>query len=172
MDLPFCHLFRRRCAPGEALSAADFTLMERFWSSVDRSPTCWVWAGAAFGSGYGSISIDGSSELAHRVAWILAHGQIPDGLWVLHVCDNPLCVRPSHLFLGTPADNMADKVAKGRQARGASVGAKLTAVDVMNIRRRHAAGGVTQASLSAEYGVYVGHLITGRTWKHLPMVAP
>jgi hypothetical protein len=101
---------------------------ERFWSKVDRSgPTpphmpelgnCWVWTRSRFRSGYGCVCIEGKTMRAHRVAWELAHGRIPAKLWVLHKCDNAACVRIDHLFIGTTDANMADMVAKGRQAAG------------------------------------------------------
>jgi hypothetical protein len=98
------------------------TLAERFWSKVDRrgSGECWPWTASCDLYGYGRIwAGDGSETVlkAHRVAWELAAGEpVPAGLWVLHSCDNPVCVNPAHLWLGTHDDNMRDMNEKGRQA--------------------------------------------------------
>lgn len=109
----------------------------RFWAKVDRSDGCWEWRGHTC-LGYGHFKTDGLDRKAHRVSFEFHHGTIPDGLKVLHRCDNTRCVNPAHLFLGTQADNIRDMVTKGRQ-RGA-VGArnhraKLTDVDVVAIRQ-------------------------------------
>lgn len=91
----------------------------RFWSKacvLDESE-CWEWQGSRNWQGYGWAQPSGKNRGAHRVAWLLTHGSIPDGLWVLHHCDNPPCVNPSHLFLGTATDNERDKVRKGRHHR-------------------------------------------------------
>ncbi len=92
---------------------------ERLWEKVDRSGDCWIWKGAISNKGYGSFRFNNKTELAHRVAWILVNGPIPDGVGdhgtcVLHSCDNPRCVNPAHLFLGTQVDNINDMVRKGR----------------------------------------------------------
>lgn len=89
---------------------------ERFWRRVPRSEGCWEWRGARHPRlGYGKFSVSRNTNIpAHRAAWLFEHGEIPQGMRVLHKCDNPPCVRPDHLFLGTQTDNMRDCAAKGR----------------------------------------------------------
>lgn len=89
------------------------TNKERFWSKVDFSYECWVWTGTKAG-GYGRFYLNRRMMPAHRYSWTETSGPIPDGLMVLHKCDNPSCVRPDHLFLGTQSDNMLDASAKNR----------------------------------------------------------
>lgn len=88
--------------------------LDRFMGKVDASGDCWVWTGSVAPNGYGRFFLDGKVVYAHRAAYELTHGTIPDGLYVCHHCDNPRCVQPDHLFLGTPSDNALDKVQKGR----------------------------------------------------------
>lgn len=89
--------------------------LDRFWEKVDRSGDCWTWIPTArSGFGYGKFAINRTMINAHRASWILNFGEIPDGRFVLHKCDNPPCVRPDHLFLGTHTDNMRDMLSKGR----------------------------------------------------------
>lgn len=96
------------------------TIGERFWAKVQKTATCWLWTATRNPKGYGLFKIAGTCRPAPRVAWELLHGPIPDGFYVCHTCDNPPCVKPAHLFLGTPTDNARDRVAKGhhRTPRG------------------------------------------------------
>lgn len=129
---------------------------------------CWLWTAAVDGKGYGAFRME-KMEQAHRASWLLHHGPIPDGMCVCHKCDTPLCVNPSHLFLGTNLDNMRDRDRKGRAAKrdGEKCGtSKLTEADVMAIR---VAGGLHR-EIAASFGVSretVGEIRRGVTWKHV-----
>jgi hypothetical protein len=159
----------------------------RLWSRVifRGSTDCWEFQSLKT-DGYGQIWVNGRMMLAHRVAYELEHGSIPEGLDALHHCDNPCCINPEHLFLGTKADNVADMVAKGRQAKGERNGmrlhperrprgerhgsAKVTAEQVRDLRARFAAGGITQTQLAREAGISryaLSLLLSGRTWAHV-----
>jgi hypothetical protein len=90
-------------------------LSVRFWRFVEKTESCWLWRGGRISkTGYGTTSVMRKRILAHRASWELHNGPIPSGLWVLHTCDNPICVNPAHLFLGDRADNMRDAFQKGR----------------------------------------------------------
>ncbi len=158
----------------------------RLWQRVDMNPDgCWLFKGAAK-SRYGRIQFRDRLDLAHRVAWILTYGEIPDGMWVLHKCDVPKCVRPDHLFLGTPKENVEDMMAKGRHYHGDEqwtrkhpervprgeemVTSKLTEGQVRRIRDRFAAGGVSKNRLAREEGVShptIRRIIARKVWKHI-----
>lgn len=120
------------------------------------------------GDGYGQFRVKGVAFLAHRLAYMLAYGPIPDGLVVRHACDNPACVNPSHLELGTHGDNAKDRATRGRGARGERHGnAKLTAQQVRDIRDKRAAG-VKLKPLAQEYGVHISlisQIANGKMWK-------
>jgi hypothetical protein len=154
--------------------------IDRFWSRVDRSggpDACWEWQGAQRPTGYGNLWIRGTYQSAHRVAYLIHSSKQPGNLCVCHHCDNPCCVNPRHLFLGTHADNCADMVQKGRSTRrrprpyASKPGiqnprAKLTEDQVRAIR---AATG-TQESIAARFGISrrsVGFIRRREHWKHL-----
>lgn len=109
---------------------------ERFWSKVKKTDYCWIWTASELGKGYGSFSIprsirkkgEGHSIKAHRVSWTIHFGKIPKGLCVLHKCDNRKCVNPSHLFLGTVADNNKDMWEKGRGVIPTKLSTALVAI--------------------------------------------
>lgn len=113
---------------------------ERFWERLDRSGECWTWSGAATPYGYGKTTWRGVHVYAHRLAFELANGAVPEGMFVCHRCDNPTCCRPDHLFLGTPSDNVADRDEKGRHGTKAKGVPRLTNGDVIAARRRYAEG--------------------------------
>lgn len=150
----------------------------RFWMNVDSgAPSgCWEWSGYTFKAGYGGISIGGTMVYAHRLSYELHYGPITNGLCVLHRCDNPKCVRPDHLFLGTRRENAADRDSKGRQAKGEASGpAKLRESEVLAIRelyrryrRRARVARGLNSFLSRWFGVAaqtVGEVASGVTWR-------
>lgn len=155
----------------------DSTIRARFWSKVDRSggpDACWLWTATVKSTGYGEIKYRGVHWGAHRLAYVLEVGPIPDGMWVLHRCDNRRCVNPAHLFLGTHTDNMRDASGKGR-IRGFESGenhphAVLTADQVRAIRNLHAAGGKTYSEIGRELGIapeLVRPIVLRRSWRHM-----
>lgn len=150
-------------------------LVERFWEKVDKKSDneCWLWTSASTGR-YGVIWNNREREVyAHRFSWILANGEIPDGMFVCHKCDVPLCVNPTHLFLGTATDNMQDMIRKGRgpnQYGEANPAAKLTEQKVRQIKWLHRIGAGGQAKIAKFYGICrenVRDILKGKTWKHV-----
>lgn len=141
---------------------------ERFWGKVEKTAGCWLWTEGTNGRGYGRFYATSLRRQvpAHRFAFKLQFGSIPRGLVVCHACDVPLCVNPSHLFLGTQAENMADAVNKGRMRPGI---VKLSPADIPCIRWRLAAGELQQA-IAADYGVSspaISRIATGSTWRRV-----
>ena len=147
----------------------------RFWSKVDKGGECWLWTGYRLPSGYGQFTIQRFIKLrAHRFSYELGYGRIPDGLHVCHRCDNPPCVRPDHLFLGTDADNLHDMEQKGRRAatHGEQNGnCKLSFSEVVSMRQMYAGGGVSYLALAQRFGVsqtQVKDIILRRKWANAP----
>lgn len=151
---------------------------ETFWSRVRKSKDgCWLWTLSQSTHGYGQQWHAGKIWRCHRLAWVLTHGPIPKGQCVCHRCDNPLCVRIDHLFLGTQRENLRDMLKKGRR-RPRSIGqwigsrnvrAKLTENDVRAIRSEYAAGSSLR-KLSAKFGIAhtaIASVLHRRTWAHV-----
>ena len=145
------------------------TTLERFEDKFIKSIGCWEWRASKGNKGYGQFLINGQIRQAHRVSYQLYVGEIPEGLYVCHRCDNPGCVNPSHLFLGTQTDNMRDCENKGRGVHPSGEQhyfAKLTEKQVAEIRARRN-DGTTQTDLANEYGVSqptISHIFCGDTW--------
>lgn len=149
-----------------------------FWSRVAMDNTsddpCWLWMGATNIGGYGCGRTAQGPYLSHRVAWSCVNGPIPDGLYVLHRCDNRLCVNPAHLFVGTHDANMHDMRDKGRR-RGLLVGSALrntplTERDIPIICTL-AHIGCTHKEIAGRYGVKepaIWKIVNGRSWEHVP----
>lgn len=159
-----------------------FRASQRFQAKVEKSDGCWIWQGARAGGSlkYGIIAFHRKTVNAHRLSWILAFGEIPKGMMVLHRCDVPLCVNPEHLFLGTAMDNIRDMIAKGRNALGAAlkhpsqVGegnhqAKLSEETVRRIKERGLLG-ATPSQIFTEFGIPKANawaILRGKSWKHV-----
>lgn len=139
--------------------------IDRFWGNVDKEKSktsydgkrCWEWTAGCTSTGYGQFLIEKKKYKPHRISYFLYFGELPDDLGVLHHCDNPVCVRPDHLFLGTPKENMNDKVSKGRQSHGENhYASKLSDKQIDEIRRRYKFRDKTGNSgrdLAREFGV-------------------
>lgn len=151
--------------------------MERFWSKTSLGETgCMEWTGSRFRTGYGRFRLKGRTQSAHRVAYELSVGPIPDGMLICHRCDNPPCVNPDHLFVGTKSDNAADMIRKGRhwivtdpsrRRTGADAHRATLTVDAVRtvfVLRRE---GLSQRAIAKSVGTTQGHvsrILNGKTW--------
>jgi hypothetical protein len=159
---PWCGA--RRWQTGDMTSMSE-SIVTRFWSKVEKTDGCWLWRASVRADGYGQFAIrHGEIVLAHRFAYEAVHGPIPPGRQhcVCHTCDTPACVNPSHLWLGTPLDNVTDCISKERKAppiRGEQhSGAKITDAQVNQIRRLYATGEYRQSVLGRMFNVNPGHI--------------
>jgi len=162
---------RRYCSTFCRSASGRRSFYDHFWNSVTKGPTCWEWNKTRQPFGYGRVYTSSThAEMAHRVSWMLFNGPIPDGLFVLHRCDNPPCVRPDHLFLGTIRDNQVDSMNKGRNVRGTmNPRAKLDPDKVRSIRALYASG-QTKESIAAMFGVsspVIRGIVNGTGWSHV-----
>lgn len=147
----------------------------RFWEKVNviDAESCWEWEGSGNGEGYGRLRVSGKGVVAHRFSWEIHFGKIDDGLFVCHHCDNPACVNPNHLFLGTNQDNMIDMVKKGRNSprRGVKNNkAKLTPDKVRKIRSLYREGELSQYAIAKMFGVgqpCIKDVVNHNTWRHI-----
>lgn len=159
------------------------SLRQRFEQKFTKGSDseCWIWNAARSDNGYGKIRVSIVDEFgmlkhfgcyAHRVSYELYVAKIEDGKHVLHTCDNPPCVNPSHLFIGTNTDNILDRMNKGRSTLGSrNKMSKLTEDSVRRIRAMYAAGGMTYQLLADEFGVGAAailKIIRRQRWKHIP----
>lgn len=150
----------------------------RFWRYVNKTESCWLWTGATRDFGYGVINMggrNGKAERAHRLSWILHNGEIPENMCVCHICDNPLCVNPDHLFLGTRDDNNKDMQQKGRydkvkRPKGEKHGqSKLDNTQVIALREERL-NGANYKSLAEKYQISIAsaqRIATRKSWKHI-----
>ncbi len=161
------------------------SLAERFWKKVVKlgDDKCWSWLGATSAKGYGMIGNGGrgsGNTSAHRASFLIHHGSIPDGLHVLHKCDNPPCTNPNHLFAGTPKDNTQDMMGKQRHftitkpdrvARGERSGtAKIKDNQVALILSEYGEGKISQRALAKKYDVNqatILRILQRKTWRHV-----
>ena len=158
------------------MSVARLPDEDRFWRKVARVPDgCWNWTASTIVGNRGQIGVSTKggfrkNYLASRVAFTFANGDIPDGMVVMHTCDNPLCCRPSHLVVGTQKDNLQDMSQKFRGMHGSrSYHAKITEAQAIEMRERRAAGWPQQA-LADAYGLTQGTvsvLLNRKTWRHV-----
>lgn len=164
-DRSFCsgacrtkHAIRVRCQKQKEQAP------DRFWSFVRKTRRCWLWTASTKAGGYGQFSFGGKRWLAHRLAWFLTHGSVPSGVDVCHKCDNPTCVRPDHLFLGTGGDNARDSVSKGRHhAHPVAYGWDT----ISRIRLLFEDEGWSQSKIAKEFHVHpstISRIVNRVTW--------
>ncbi len=148
--------------------------LEKFWSRVRKTESCWEWVAGKSFLGYGLTKMADKMCRTHRVSWIISNGPIPDKLFVLHKCDNPPCVNPDHLFLGTAKDNTLDALKKGRWPCGQdSKISKLKKDQVIEIRRLGSLKTMSSRQIASGFGITDGtvrDILRFKTWKQIRTV--
>jgi Autographiviridae endonuclease len=184
-------------AQRDAAEQPDQQQSRHYWKHVViKESGCWEWDGPVLTKGYGAVTCTGRVQSAHRVSYRIHVGPIPNGLWVLHHCDNPPCSNPEHLYLGGPKENSRDMALRGRSVKGRSIPhptiggdnhylrrhpekikrgsqkstSKLTEDDVIQIRHLYATGTYRQVDLASTYGVtqeVISSVVLRKTWRHV-----
>lgn len=170
------HLWRMRVHNSVETPLKSQSSKVRFFANISpftNEKGCLLWIGCKQSDGYGVFRVNGKKMKAHRFSYLYWVGSISAGLLICHHCDNPACVNPNHLFIGSVRDNLMDCINKGRNnpMKGERHGmAKLTTQQVFEIRRLYAIGGITQQQLAIKFEITQGHIgaiILGKSWKHL-----
>lgn len=139
--------------------------IERFWNFVSKADGCWFWTGSKISGRYGGFHFANGETLAHRAAWTFTFGKIPEGMQVLHRCDNPVCVNPEHLFLGTQNDNVKDAIAKNRLCKKHTD--RATVIAIRQFAERF---GKQYNEMVSVFGLsqnIVRDIVNRRTWKKI-----
>ena len=150
-------------------------LRNRFFSKVDKTESCWVWSSYKTKEGYGRIQAFGKPMYSHRISWLIHFGKIPNGKEVCHRCDNPSCVNPKHLFIGTHKDNMQDMFKKGRRKENQRRGERhwksnLKEKDILRIRNLYSQGDISMKNIGLLFSIKpntVFYIVHRKNWSHI-----
>ncbi len=146
-------------------------MSRNFFKHIFKTPKCWEWTASLDGDGYGKTKIGKRFLQAHRASWEIHNGPIPNGLWVLHKCDNPKCVNPDHLYLGNHLQNVRDRQDRGRAACGERTGnSKLSNESVIHIRKLASDGALTHQAIADKFSVTQGtitKIVARQMWGHI-----
>jgi len=147
--------------------------LEDVWKKINKKENddCWEWVGALSNNGYGAFVLNQKTYSSHRIVYELIYGSISSGYCILHKCNNPSCCNPSHLYLGTHADNSKQMVNEGRSCRGEKNGrSKLNVEQIREIRRLYSTGKYYQRELGIRFGVSrseIGRIVNGIMWGYI-----
>jgi hypothetical protein len=171
-----CNLHRMRVRHGTPLTGlntkSDWGDKFLAYMNEGHPDECWEWTGPRNGAGYGSMNVARVAWTAHRLSYALHHGDIPDGAFVCHRCDNPPCVNPAHLYAGTAADNNRDREERQRLLHPVGEDVPVSVLTNQQVReiRSLVASGERHATLAARFGVCkatISHIVTGRNWSNV-----
>lgn len=147
---------------------------DRFWGYVNRGCGCWLWKASTNSTGYGHIGINGKIHLAHRISYMLANGRYKSSKCILHKCDNPPCVKPSHLYIGDLKDNMRDAFSRKRLSRVGSRNSQAKLNEKIVVEMRKLKGKKSYSNVGKLFGVSkscADHVLSGRRWAHVKIAA-